>query len=487
MKRRLQTLAGVTLVPLVLIACSGDKEDPAPAASATTSAAASETTSAAAGETTSAAAGETTSAAAAPAAEPVKGEIKYGLWDANQQPQYQKCADDFQAKNPEAKITFQQQGWVDYWNAITTGLVSGTAPDVITNHLAKYPEFANKKQILPINEFVERDKVDLSVYVPGLADLWVAPDGNRYGLPKDFDTIALFYNKKMTKEAGITDEQMNTLTWNPKDGGTYEKVIARLTVDQNNKRGDEPGFDKTKVKTYGIWLEVPLGGGSGQAQYSMYTGANGFKYTDKELWGTKYNYDDPKFQEAIGWWKSLIDKGYMPPRKAADGVAWFDQMAAGKAASATNGSWMTNTVFSIKEIEPAVAPTPIGPGGKRASMFNGLADTIYAGTKNKEGAWQWLKHLASPECQKHVADAAVVFPAVESLVEESQANFAKKGVDVSAFTVHIKDKTTFLFPITDHASDIDEIMTAAMDAVMSGEKPVTHLTEANTQVNALFK
>ena len=34
-------------------------------------------------------------------------------------------------------------------------------------------------------------------YAKGLADLWVAQDGKRYGLPKDWDTIAIFYNKKM--------------------------------------------------------------------------------------------------------------------------------------------------------------------------------------------------------------------------------------------------------------------------------------------------
>ena len=45
------------------------------------------------------------------------------------------------------------------------------------------------------------------------------------------------------------------MTWNPTDGGTYEKTIAHLTVDKNGKRGDEPGFDKTKVEVYGLGLD----------------------------------------------------------------------------------------------------------------------------------------------------------------------------------------------------------------------------------------
>ncbi len=50
----------------------------------------------------------------------------------------------------------------------------------------------------------------------------------------------------------------------------------------------------------------------------------------------------------------------------------------------------------------------------------------------------------------------------------------------------MKDKTTFLFPITDYASQIEGIMQPAMDAVMTGKAPVTSLTEANNQVNQLF-
>ncbi len=130
--------------------------------------------------------------AAAPAADGVT--IRYVMWDANQLPAYQACADAFHVKNPGITVAVEQAGWDDYWNAIQTGFVSGDAPDVFTDHLAKYPEFAVKEQILDIEPLVQRDKVDTSVYLAGLADLWVR-EGKRYGLPKDWDTIAIFYNK----------------------------------------------------------------------------------------------------------------------------------------------------------------------------------------------------------------------------------------------------------------------------------------------------
>ena len=48
-------------------------------------------------------------------------------------------------------------------------------------------------------------------------------------------------------------------TWNPTDGGTFEKIVAQLTVDTNGKRGDQPGFDKNHVKTYGLGFDARRG------------------------------------------------------------------------------------------------------------------------------------------------------------------------------------------------------------------------------------
>ena len=63
-------------------------------------------------------------------AESAKGEISYWLWDANQLPAYQQCADDFTKANPDITVKITQRGWDDYWSTLTNGFVGGTArPD----------------------------------------------------------------------------------------------------------------------------------------------------------------------------------------------------------------------------------------------------------------------------------------------------------------------------------------------------------------------
>jgi multiple sugar transport system substrate-binding protein len=413
------------------------------------------------------------------------GDVNYWLWDNAQLAAYQTCADNFKQANPNVNVKISQFAWDDYWSKLTNGFVAGDAPDVFTNHLAKYPEFVTQQQLVPLDDTLAKDNFNTNQYQEGLADLWKGQDGKRYGLPKDFDTVALFYNKKLTDDAGLTADQLGQLTWNPTDGGTYEKAIAHLTVDENGKRGDEPGFDKSKVKVYGLGLDGGSGSGVGQTQWSMYTGSNNFQYTDKNPWGTHYNYDNADFQATIGWFFGLIEKGYMPSLAAVTGQSSSDLFGAGKYAMVTNGSWMINTMFGTK-VETALAPTPIGPSGKRASMYNGLADSIWVGSKNQPAAMKWVEYLGSPDCQNIVGEKGIVFPAIPSGTDKAEAAFKAKNIDVTPFTVHIDEKTTFLFPITDYASQIEGIMHPAMDAVASGKAEPSSLTEANNEVNALF-
>ena len=352
---------------------------------------------------------------------------------------------DFTKINPDIKVKITQRGYGDYWTTLTNGFVAGNAPDVFANHLSKYPEFADKKQLLALDDAVKKDSINLDVYNEGLADLWVGQDGKRYGLPKDWDTVAMFYNKAMTDAAGITPEQMANLDWNPKDGGSYEKAIAHLTLDKNGKRGDEAGFDKNNVAAYGLGLESS-GTGQGQTQWSFLTGTTGWTHTDKNPWGTKFNYDDSRFQDTIKWWAGLADKGYMPKLETTVGASVSDAFGAGKAAINTQGSWMIGQYTSYKGIETGIAPTPKGPDGKRASMFNGLADSVWAGTKNPAASVKWVEYLASSACQDVVASKAVVFPAVKSSSEKAAEAFKAKGIDVSAFTTQVTGRNDIPLP-----------------------------------------
>jgi multiple sugar transport system substrate-binding protein len=414
-----------------------------------------------------------------------KVEIKYVLWDSNQQPSYTQCAENFMKANPNISVKIEQLGWDDYWSGLQTGFASNDAPDVFTNHLAKYPQFAKQDLLVDLQPLMDRDKVTTDIYIKGLADLW-ARDGKRFGLPKDWDTIAIAYNKDMLKAAGVDPKVMETWTWNPKDGGDFGKVIAQLSIDEAGNNGTSDKFDKTKVKQYGF-IRSGSGGFSGQTEWSWLAVPNGWQFTNG-TWGDKYFYDDPKFIETIQWFADLgLVKGFAPAYDEVKNLGATTLFTSGKGAMTSMGSWQIGDFLKDNKVNVGFGLLPIGPEGRK-SMFNGLADSIWIGSKHVEESWQWVKFAASKECEDIVGEAGVVFPAIQSGVEKSLKVRADKGVDVSAFTTEALDpKGTFLFPITDHGAEIASIMGPTMDSIILGEKTAADaLTEANKEVNALF-
>jgi multiple sugar transport system substrate-binding protein len=471
MKQRMSVLLALLVVlSMVLSACGGGAATPAAPAADT-------------GAATEAAAGE--AAAAAPATNADAVEIQYWLWDSAQLPAYQACADKFMTTNPNIKVTITQAGWNDYWNNVQTGMVAGTAPDIFTNHLAKYPEFAAKEQLVDIQPYIERDAVDTDVYLGGLTALW-GREGKQYGLPKDWDTIAIVYNQNALDAAGVTVDELNNTTWNLEDGGTFGELIAKLSVDENGNNGLSPDFDKTKVKQYGLIINGD-GGPYGQTEWSWLTATTGWKHID-DLYATAYHFDDERFINTIQWYADLMQKGFVMPQEQVSSLGGSAAFNAGQGALHANGSWMIGSFANDATFPFGFARLPQGPEGRK-SMFNGLADSIWVGSQHQEEAWQVLKYLASQECADTVGSFGVVFPAQQSGVDAAVAAYKAKGLDVSAFTLQAAEPDgTFLFPVTDHASEITNIMTPVMQSIMLGQaKAADVLPAANDEVNALFQ
>jgi multiple sugar transport system substrate-binding protein len=413
-------------------------------------------------------------------------DIKYALWDANQRPAYQQCATDFEKKNPDIKIKINQMGWSDYWTSVTTGFVSGTAPDVFTNHLSRYPEFARNDQLVDLAPLIARDKVATDIYTGDLYGTW-GRAGKQYGLPKDWDTIGMIVNLDIAKKAGVSADDLANMTWNPKDGGSFGQIVAKLTQDEAGNNALSPKFDKTKVKVYGY--QIPGDGGMmGQTEWSHFAVTNGFKFQDKP-WEPKFYYDDPRLAETMTWLRDLIGKGVSAAltdvgtgrMQSADAM-----FVSGKTATLMQGSWMITYYAANTKFPYAWVPLPKGPSGTRATMLNGLADSIWVGSKHKEQAWKWVKYLGSADCQGVIASYGVVFPAIKGMADKAVEVQKGKGVDTNAF-LEMSKATTFLAPMAENGSQVDQVMKTTMQTILMGKaEAAPALKEANSQVNALL-
>lgn len=406
-------------------------------------------------------------------------ELKYVMWDASQLPGYRQCARDFSAKHPGTTVKIRQMGWGDYWMAVSTSFIAGAPPDVFVNHLSYFPQFVQNDLLLDLAPLIRRDKLDLGIYVAGLAEAW-GRGGHQYGLPKDWDTVGLIVNLAQARKAGVSLAELRSMTWNPQDGGSLEQVMRKLTRDAQGRSLNDPGFDAKQVAIYG-YQNSRSGGMAGQVEWSHFAVSSGFKFQDAP-WSAHYHYDDPRLAQTLDWLAGLPAKGVSARYEAAKGLGADGMFVAGKAAMVAQGSWMIGYFAGAAKFETAWVPLPKGPGGQRASMLNGLADSIAAASPHREEAWQWVRYLASADCQAVIAARGVVFPAIKGMAEQALAVHRAKGIDASAF-LEMAQSQTFPSPISDSAAEVNELIGNAIESVLLGQtKAGPALAAANAKV-----
>jgi len=376
---------------------------------------------------------------------------------------------------------------VVYWTTLSTGLVAETAPDVFTNHLSKYPDLVANGQLVDLSPFMRRDGVDLARYEPGLAAPW-GRDGKQYGLPKDWDTVALLVNLDHARAQGVTLDELRAMRWNPQDGGSFGQVIARLTRDAAGRNALQPGFDKARVQVVGYQNPGP-GGMSGQTEWGPFAVSAGFRY-QAAPWDAALRYDDPVLAATLTWLAGLPARGLSLPPQAVGKLGMETLFAAGRAAMVPAGAWMVGhyaKLLAQQRLAYAWVPMPMGPTGERASMRNGLADSIWIGGKHPEAAWAWVRHLATPDCQRKLAAAGAVFPAIAGMAQQTLDVFRQRGVDATAFDVMAKSRS-FAPPIVENAAEVDALIGQAIERVLLGRaEAVPALAAANAKARALAR
>jgi len=412
-------------------------------------------------------------------------EIKYWLWDSNQLPAYRAVARAFEQANPDVRIKITHVSASDYWISLTTSMIAESAPDVFTNHLSKYPELVANGTLLDLTAFAARDRLEPASYMGRLYELW-SKDGRQYGIPKDWDTIAIAYNRILLERAGVSPTELEHLDWNPRNGGSFGRMLARLSRDESGEIGLSPRFNPARVKIHGLLIDGKPDG-AGQVDWGSFAVSNGFRHHDAP-WSQNFYYDDPRLLETLHWLRDMSRrKGFIVPTREAREIRAAGLFAAERGVLLITGSWMINWLAANTKFPFGFAPLPIGPEGRK-SMMNGLGDSIWSGTRHPEAAWRWTRFLGSPTGQHIVARHGVVFPAIRSAAEEATVAMGRKIAGVSVFLQQATAPDgTFLFPIADHGNDMHLLTRGAMDRIFLTNADIKVVLETlNRDVRRLF-
>ncbi|MFC4769341.1 ABC transporter substrate-binding protein [Effusibacillus consociatus] len=336
---------------------------------------------------------------AAPA--PKEGEkitLRVGGWSSS--PEEQAILDaqiaEFKKQNPNIDVKFEPVVG-DYLQKLQPMIASKTEPDIFYLDAYAAPEFMDKGVTEPIDEYIKKLNVNLGDYEDAAikAFQW---KGKTYGLPKDYNTLALFYNKEMFEKAGLK----------PPTNWTELKAAAKKLT-------------KDGVTGFSMSAELP--------RYQPFLVQAGGSVID----GDKPTLNKTENAAAIDFiYGDMMKKEKIAAIPKTLGVDWSgDAFANKKAAMVVEGAWLIpHLAKKSPDLKYGIVELPVKEGGKPSNMIFTVAYALSKNSKTKDAAVKLMTFLTGKEGQKFVVEKGLALPTIKELGKE--------------FSIKYPDRTPFV-------------------------------------------
>jgi multiple sugar transport system substrate-binding protein len=402
------------------------------------------------------------------------------LWDEQVEAAYEDSFAAFEDRNPDIDVKIQHVAYADYFDKLRTDVAGGSADDIFWVNNSYFGAYADNGNLVNIDDTLGADAKQ--AWEPKVVEQFTR-DGALWGVPQLTDAgIALYYNKALLDEAGITAEQLNTLAWSPdatKD--TFLPVLQKLTKDAAGNTADSAGFDANSIAQYGYNASNDL-----NAIYLQFIGSNGGTYQD----GDRFTFDDPKSVEAFQYIVDLINKHHVAPSAAdtnQDGDFARNQFLQGKMALFESGTYNLKNVADSADFDWGVALIPAGPAG-RVSVTNGIVAAGNAASEHPDATAKVLEWMGSEEGNSFVGASGSAIPAVVDAQQTFRDYYADKGVDIAPFFDVIDGQPTLSAPRGANYGAAFAVFKPILDEVFLGRTPVKEgLEEAVAKSNEAIK
>lgn len=282
----------------------------------------------------------------------------------------------------------------DYKVKLTAMLSAGTAPDIFYLDTSWAEEFFRKGVIQPLDLLIRKHALDLEDFYPSLIEAFKY-DGRIYGLPKDFSTLALFYNKRMFDEAGLEY---------PNENWTWVDLVYAATKLTRDLDGDG------QIDVWGLSLYRD---GAFNRVIPFIVQAGG-KVVNEDLTTAL---GDPDSVEGIRFYIDLHRKYGVAVTPQDVGAGWLgDAFGKEKAAMVMSGPWMLGFLRdNFPNVDYGVAELPRYK--QRATMVYTVCYAIPKTSEHKDEAFIALKYLVT-EGMKTFTERLGVLPARISLAKD---------------------------------------------------------------------
>ena len=331
-------------------------------------------------------------------------------------------------------------------------------PDVIfVKDMGSMLQMADKKQLMPLDDFIKNDNVDTSVYNGAFEQLQY--NGVTYGMPYRNDWYVLYYNKDLFDAAGV-EYPSNDMTWEE-----YYDLAAKMTSGEGS------------AKVYGThdhtWQALVT-------NWAVQDGTHTVVEKD-------YSFLKPWYEDTL----ALQENGYMQDYaslKTAN-IHYSSVFKNQQCAMMPMGTWFIATMEQSRQegetdFNWGVARIPHSADTESGYTVGALTPVVISAfTDAPEAAWDFVKFASSPEAANILAGCGV-FTGIQT--EESVNTIAsneffpegESNKEALSYTHYSFDR-----PLDPQIEEVRTVLDEVHDMIMIGEYTVDEgIEELNTRV-----
>lgn len=398
-------------------------------------------------------------------AEPVI--LRWAIWDQETTAYWKDIKEAYEASHEGVTIEMVDLGSTDYMTVLATELSGdGSEFDVVTiKDVPGYATLVQKNAIIPLDDYISADGVDLSKYA-GATDQ-VLVDGKLYELPFRNDFWVLFYNKDLFDAAGVP-YPTNDMTFEE-----YDALARQLT--------DTTFGSQVYGAHYHTWRSAVQLFGVLDGKHTI---------LDGEYSAFKPYYEMVLGQEADGVCRTYADL-------KTEGLHYSAAFSGGDVAMLNMGSWFIATMISNLQSGEydsslcgnwGIVKYPHAEGveaGSTLGTITGLAVTSASDTP--DAAWEFVKWVSGEEGAAVMASSGN-FPAIMT-DEVKDLITALDGFPTDAASREALSVSNLYLevPYAPNVSEINSVLDSYHGSIMSGEMSIDDGIEAmNTEVGKIL-
>ncbi|KAB5496553.1 sugar ABC transporter substrate-binding protein [Serratia sp. RJAL6] len=330
--------------------------------------------------------------------------LRYAVWDRNQLSSEQEIAKRFEQANPDIKIEIELTPSAQYFVKLDSAAAGGVAPDIFWINMPYFVQYAKNGIMEPLAPYIKDSGLKLDDVVASSVKAYQY-DGQQMAIPRDVDSIAVWYNKKLFDQAGVS---YPTNDWN------WDDLKSKATALKNGLKG----------AAFPLVMDLSI---DGQDSYMNLLFQNGNHIVPKD--GQPTDIANDKSLWVYQQLQSMMKDGLMPSAQQMSEVKTENIFQSNRAAMVYAGSWLAAPFANNPLINDHIGVVMMPKIERQSGVAHSLAFAMSAKSAHKQAAWKYIAFMSSEASQAELAK--VVIPANKTAAKVWAQQIQK--VDVSPY------------------------------------------------------